>query len=118
MDISHPFLRFKNADFRYTGAWSTILYGSGYDMSHIHEAWISGVYYIKTPDMPEESWNSGQGCIQFGEPPTRFVSSNNKTRRLIKPEEGLAVFFPSYYWHGVRPFQSEGLRHAIAFDII
>ena len=117
-DISHPFLRFKNADFRYTGAWSTILYGSGYDMSHIHEGWISGVYYIKTPDMTEESWNSGQGCIQFGEPPTRFVSSNNKTRRLIKPEEGLAVFFPSYYWHGVRPFQSEGLRHAIAFDII
>ncbi|MFL2687416.1 MAG: tetratricopeptide repeat protein [Alphaproteobacteria bacterium] len=118
VDISHPFLRFKNADFRYTGAWSTILHGSGYDMSHLHEGWISGVYYIKVPDISEESWNRGEGCIQFGEPPTRFVSSNNKTRRLIKPEEGLAVFFPSYYWHGVRPFQSEGLRHAIAFDII
>ena len=118
VDDSHPFLRFKNPDFRYTGAWSTILYGSGYDMSHIHEGWISGVYYIKVPDLPQEAWDRGEGCIQFGEPPARYVSSKNKTRRLIKPEEGLTVFFPSYYWHGVRPFQSEGLRHAIAFDII
>ena len=118
-DESHPFLRFINLNFRYTGAWSTILYDSGYDMSHIHnEGWISGVYYIKVPKFPDEIWDLGEGCIQFGEPPTQFISSKNQAQRIIKPEEGLAVFFPSYYWHGVRPFKRKGLRHAIAFDII
>ena len=119
LDRSHPFLRYKNTNFNYTGAWSTILYESGYDMNHIHnEGWLSGVYYIKVPHMPQDAWSQGEGCIQFGEPPTHFISPKNQTKRLIKPEEGIAVFFPSYYWHGVRPFKRRGLRHAIAFDII
>ena len=47
-----------------------------------------------------------------------FVSERNKTHRLIRPEPGTAVFFPSYYWHGVKPFSEEGVRHSISFDII
>jgi hypothetical protein len=30
----------------------------------------------------------------------------------------MAVFFPSYYWHGVEPFQQAGTRHSIAFDAL
>ncbi|MEQ8506623.1 MAG: tetratricopeptide repeat protein [Rhodospirillales bacterium] len=118
-DPDHPFLRYINKDFRFSGAWSTILYGAGYDGSHIHnEGWLSGVYYVKAPDLPEESWLSGEGCIQFGAPPDAFVSDKNKTRRLIRPQPGLLVLFPSYIWHGVKPFTQEGLRHSIAFDVI
>ena len=118
-DSTHPFLCYKNINFKYTGAWSTILYDEGYDSNHIHnEGWLSGVYYIKVPDLPDKIWENGQGCIQFGEPPSLFLSQQNKICRLIRPEEGCVVFFPSYYWHGVRPFKEKGLRHAIAFDII
>lgn len=118
-DAGHPFLRYRNPDFRFTGAWSTILHGSGYDGSHIHnEGWLSGVYYIKVPDFPDELWEAGEGCIQFGEPPPAFVSERNQAHRLIRPEPGTAVFFPSYYWHGVKPFTQEGVRHSIAFDIL
>ena len=117
-DPNHPFLRYINPDFEFMGAWSTILYGAGYDASHIHnEGWLSGVYYVKAPDLPEDVWASGEGCIQFGAPPDAFVSEKNKTHRLIRPEPGLLVLFPSYLWHGVKPFTQEGLRHSIAFDI-
>lgn len=116
---NHPFLRFKNPDFRFTGAWSTILYGDGYDGSHIHnDGWLSGVYYVKVPEFPKDVWERGEGCIQFGEPSTEFVTPRNQSHKLIRPEIGTAVFFPSYYWHGVRPFKQTGLRHAIAFDVI
>ena len=118
-DPDHPFLRYLNPDFRFTGAWSTILHGSGYDDSHIHnEGWISGVYYIKVPDLPEDRWQAGEGCIQFGEPPSMFVSERNKAQRVVRPIPGMAVFFPSYYWHGVRPFEKEAIRHSMAFDVI
>lgn len=117
-DPDHPFLRYINRDFQFTGAWSTILYGAGYDASHIHnEGWLSGVYYVKVPDLDEDRWASGEGCIQFGAPPDAFVSERNRTRRLVRPQPGLLVLFPSYVWHGVKPFTQEGLRHSIAFDI-
>ncbi|MEK9670993.1 MAG: tetratricopeptide repeat protein [Rhodospirillaceae bacterium] len=118
-DKSHPFRRYLNRDFRFTGSWSTILYGAGYDMSHIHtDAWLSGVYYVKVPDLPENLWESGEGCIQFGEPPEEYVSEKNRKRRIIRPQPGMVVPFPSYVWHGVLPFTREGLRHAIAFDVV
>ncbi len=118
-DPDHPFLRFINPDFRFTGAWSTILRGAGYDASHIHnEGWISGVYYVKVPDIPKADWDAGEGCLQIGEPPLAFVSERNQAHRLIRPQVGMAVFFPSYFWHGVKPFTKEGLRHSIAFDIL
>lgn len=118
-DPDHPFLRFINPDFRYTGAWSTILPESGYDESHIHnDGWISGVYYVKAPAIDEASWAEGEGCIQFGRPPRVFASPRNPVRRRIRPAPGMAVFFPSYYWHGVEPFHQKGLRHSIAFDVL
>ena len=118
-DPDHPFLRYLNPDFRFTGAWSTILHGSGYDDSHIHnEGWIRGVYYIKVPDLPEDRWQAGEGCIQFGEPPSMFVSERNKAQRVVRPIPGMAVFFPSYYWHGVRPFEKKAVRHSMAFDAL
>lgn len=117
-DPLHPFRRFINPNFRFTGAWSTILHGAGYDASHIHnEGWLSGVYYVQVPDLPEESWRSGDGCLQVGAPPDAYVSERNRIRRFIRPRPGMLVLFPSYVWHGVRPFTQPGTRHSIAFDL-
>ena len=118
-DQNHPFLRYANENIRFTGAWSTILSESGYDESHIHnDGWISGVYYVQTPEIDEARWEEGEGCIQFGRPPAAFASERNAARRRIRPRSGMAVFFPSYYWHGVEPFHQKGLRHSIAFDVL
>ena len=118
-DSTHPFLRFINPEFVFTGAWSTILREQGYDGNHVHnEGWISGTYYAKIPQFDQMQLDEHEGCIQFGEPNARYASDRNATRRLISPKIGNVVMFPSYYWHGVRAFQRNGVRHSISYDLI
>ena len=118
-DRGHPFLRFINREFVYTGVWSTIIQESGYDRSHVHnEGWMSGTYYAKIPDFDEAQLGEHDGCIQFGEPNTMYASERNATRRIIAPQVGTVVLFPSYYWHGVRNFDRNGVRHSVSYDLI
>ncbi len=37
---------------------------------------------------------------------------------VIRPETGLLVLFPSFFWHRTIPFQGGGKRISIAFDLI
>lgn len=118
-DPSHPFLRFINRDFVFTGVWSTIIEESGFDCSHVHnEGWMSGTYYAKVPDFDKDQLTQHDGCIQFGEPNVSYASERNSTRRVIEPKVGAVVLFPSYYWHGVRKFDRNGVRHSISYDLI
>jgi hypothetical protein len=36
----------------------------------------------------------------------------------VRPELGLLVLFPSYFWHGTLPFHSEQPRLTVAFDVV
>jgi uncharacterized protein (TIGR02466 family) len=118
-DARHPFLRFINRDFVFTGVWSTIIKEHGFDRSHIHnEGWMSGTYYAKIPEFDESQLSEHAGCIQFGEPNKRYTSKRNATQRIIPPQVGTVVLFPSYYWHGVRAFDRNGVRHSISYDLI
>lgn len=38
--------------------------------------------------------------------------------RLVQPKPGRLVLFPSYWWHGTRPFHSTEPRTTIAFDVV
>ena len=37
---------------------------------------------------------------------------------FVEPEAGQLVLFPSWMWHGTRPFRSTGSRLTIAFDLV
>jgi len=118
-DPGQPFLRFKNPDYVFTGAWSTILQTSGFDSSHVHnEGWLSGTYYVRVPDLDEKQHQDQEGYIQFGEPPKWLASEKNRQQRAIAPQVGRMALFPSYYWHGVKPFYHNGIRHSVSYDII
>jgi len=118
-DPRHPFLRFINPDYVFTGVWSTIIKERGYDRSHLHnEGWMSGTYYVKVPDLDAAQHEACEGYIQFGEPNSRYASPRNATQRVIPPRVGMVVLFPSYYWHGVRPFDRNGVRHSVSYDLI
>jgi uncharacterized protein (TIGR02466 family) len=118
-DPGHPFLRFINRDFVFTGVWSTIIEESGYDRSHVHnEGWMSGTYYAKIPDFDAIQLRENDGCIQFGEPNSLYASERNAPQRIIPPQVGAVVLFPSYYWHGVQKFDRNGVRHSVSFDLI
>jgi uncharacterized protein (TIGR02466 family) len=118
-DPTHPFLRFINPEFVFTGVWSTIIQESGFDCSHVHnEGWMSGTYYVKVPNLDETQLKQHDGWIQFGEPNELYASERNATQRVIEPKIGTVVLFPSYYWHGVRKFDRNGVRHSISYDLI
>jgi hypothetical protein len=36
----------------------------------------------------------------------------------VRPEEGVLVLFPSYFWHGTVPFRSSEARLTVAFDAV
>ena len=55
---------------------------------------------------------------EFGRAPEDFHTTREPEVRLIKPEEGLMVLFPSYFYHLTVPFEAEEVRISISFDVL
>ena len=58
------------------------------------------------------------GWIEFGRPYWDFQIRAEPETRLIEPEEGLMLLFPSYMFHRTLPFAGAGERISIAFDVL
>ena len=58
------------------------------------------------------------GWIEFGRPYWDFRIRAEPETRLIEPEEGLMLLFPSYVFHRTLPFAGGGERISIAFDVL
>src|SRR5215510_15997422 len=84
--------------------------GQGYQTPHIHpQAWLSGVYYASVPaDIATAADRAG--WIEFGEPLADYRFTAKPELRLIQPEEGLMLLFPSYFYHRTLPFSAGGTR--------
>jgi uncharacterized protein (TIGR02466 family) len=121
-DDKHPFWSRRHArpsgdGLRFAGAWSVRLRSQGYHTSHIHpEGWISSAFYVDLPREVREAEDTS-GFIQFGEPMGE-LGLDLPPRRILKPEVGTLVLFPSYMWHGTVPFESEESRITVAFDLL
>jgi hypothetical protein len=92
-----------------------LLRPGGFHVNHTHpNGWISSSYYVS---LPPEMANpaSQQGWIKFGEP--RWPVPGCGIERVVRPQEGLVVLFPSYMWHGTVPFSS-GERLTAPFDVV
>lgn len=116
-DRAHPFLGAVPAGWNLT-AWATILQQvSEPQISHLHPtAWLSGVYYVDLPDIVRQSGDH-DGWIEFGRPPPFVHAAPTHAVTVIRPEEGLLLLFPSYFYHRVLPFTAERPRISIAFDV-
>ncbi|TQV83501.1 tetratricopeptide repeat protein [Denitrobaculum tricleocarpae] len=114
----HPFVAHQPK--RWTlNVWSVVLEAGGHQVPHIHRgAWLSGVYYAKVPEVVRRSGNSRAGWIEFGQPPEKLNPTAPPELREICPEEGLMVLFPAYFYHRTVPFDADGTRISIAFDIV
>jgi tetratricopeptide (TPR) repeat protein len=112
-DPAHPLSSRNTGKYRMTGAWSVKLKPGGYHISHVHPAgWISGPYYVRVPKVVAEG-EGQQGWVTFGEP--RWPTPGCTAEKIVQPQEGMQVFFPSYLWHGTIPF-SEGERMTAPMD--
>lgn len=114
-DPTHPFLRRNTGRFAFSGSWSVRLRTTGFHENHIHpEGWISACYYVALPDAVARDQ---QGWLKFGESGLR-LGARERISRMVRPEPGLLVLFPSYFYHGTVPFDDAGHRTTIAFDIV
>ena len=117
-DATHPFLREQPESMKLS-IWGVVMETAGHQIPHIHPAaWLSGVYYAKVPDVVGEETGERAGWIVLGRPPDHFHNSTDLEIRAIKPEAGLMLLFPSYFYHHTIPFQTNETRISIAFDLI
>jgi len=107
--------------FRLEG-WAVILRSSGYQLAHFHPgSLVSGVYYVQVPETVAASRGAEAGFIKFGEPVAGTIDTDMPEPLLtaaIRPEEGLLVLFPAFFWHRVIAFEGEKDRICIAFDVV
>lgn len=102
---------------RFNGSWSVRLHSAGYHTSHVHpRGWISSACYIQLPDSMRAR-NSAEGVLSFGAP-GMITTPALDAELSLRPEVGQLVLFPSYFWHGTRPFHSEQPRLTVAFDVV
>tara|TARA_B100000674_G_C37735724_1_gene866420 strand:- start:70 stop:972 length:903 start_codon:yes stop_codon:yes gene_type:complete len=95
--------------------WFNRLLKNGYQDAHIHAAgWLSGVIYLQTLDIEENS----EGAIEFGLHGYGLpISDENYPRLLHNPKKGDIVLFPSSLFHRTIPFTKDIERCVIAFDL-
>lgn len=118
-DPAHPFVANALRQWRLT-AWSIVLQGGGgYQASHIHpSAWLSGVYYVRVPDIVDDVAAEQAGWIEFGQPSEEFHWTRSPPVRAVRPKPGLLVLFPSYIFHRTIPYDNNGTRISVAFDVL
>jgi hypothetical protein len=97
---------------RFTGSWSVRLVDGGFHSNHVHpRGWISSALYLNLP----AAMSGEEGWLTLGEPPAELGLRLDPTR-LIEPKSGQLVLFPSWMFHGTRPFP-KGERLTVAFDV-
>jgi tetratricopeptide (TPR) repeat protein len=102
---------------RFNGGWSVRLHRDGYHTSHVHpRGWMSSACYIQLPDSMTAG-HTAEGILSFGAP-GMLTTPALPAELSVRPQTGLLVLFPSYFWHGTLPFHSEQPRLTVAFDVV
>ncbi len=97
-------------------SWSNSLKKEGYNISHIHPSgWVSGVVYLKVP----KDIKKDEAGIEFSLYGDDFVKNKIPTlTKILKPEVGDLIMFPSSLYHKTIPFNSNEERMCVAFDLM
>ena len=100
-----------------SGAWSVRLSSGGYHVDHVHQrGWLSSAFYVAVPPVMQPE-AARAGWLRFGRPGVA-TKAEVPADHHVRPEPGKLVLFPSYMWHGVEPFSSDGPRLTVAFDAL
>lgn len=102
-------------------AWANVSGPGALNKPHIHGgAFWSAVYYVRAP-----ASDSGQlvlhdprmPALRMYAPMLRFKGAGPEQVARIPPKSGMVVMFPSWLLHSVEPWQGEGERVSIAFNV-
>jgi len=113
-DDAHPLLRHRDQPLRITAAWSVRLRDAGYHEPHYHpEGLLSSACYFR---VPAPGPNPHDGWLEIGRP-SADLRMDLEPILTIEPKPGRLILFPSYLFHGTRPFAA-GERMSVAFDVV
>lgn len=114
-DSSHPFLAARPRQPQMSG-WAVVSGAASHHQSHIHShAWITGVYYVK---QPEVSRGSQRGWLRVGPPREKDISQRDGwDTMMIEPAQGSFVLMPAYFYHETEPMGVDQERICIAFEM-
>jgi hypothetical protein len=115
-DPRHPLLKHRDAAMAFGPSWSVRFTGSGHHAAHFHPGGIlSSACYICVPDTISGSAEQ-EGWLEIGRPPPE-LGLDLPPLATFEPKPGRLVLFPSFLFHGTRPF-SGGERLTVAFDLV
>lgn len=113
-DPDHPLLSAARDRISFNGAWSVRLKDAGFHSNHVHPlGWLSSALYVA---LPPGMGTGEEGILTLGEPRSSCFDIDMAPFRTVDPKPGRLALFPSYMWHGTRPF-GEGERLTVAFDV-
>ena len=107
----------RQMDFRLYG-WAAVNRKGHYNTAHLHphSTW-SGTYYV---DAGDEGPGTSGAMLEFMHPVTAaamsFFPGVLPSARLVRPETGMLILFPSYLQHSVRMYGGERPRICVAFN--
>ena len=114
-DPDHPLIA-EPPDRLTLSVWGVVMEDQGHQIAHYHpDAWFSGVYYPQVPEFAGDDYEAG--WIEFGLPPDHFSNRTHPETLSFRPEPGLMVLFPAYFFHRTIPFVADSTRVSIAFDL-
>ncbi|WP_309662267.1 putative 2OG-Fe(II) oxygenase [Sphingomonas sp.] len=120
VDSAHPFLNRNSKRVRFAGSWSVRLRSGGFHINHLHPGgWLSSALYVALPDGMANAPDGtpAPGALAFGIPDSA-LGLDLAPRRVEQPKVGRLLLFPSYFWHGTVPFESDQPRLTVAFDAL
>ena len=113
-DERHPLLGPARSPITVAGSWSVRLHRQGFHANHIHPVgWISSALYVA---LPPDLGRGEAGYLTLGDPRAPQFEIDLPPFRTVEPKPGRLVLFPSYTFHGTKPF-GEGERLTVAFDV-
>jgi uncharacterized protein (TIGR02466 family) len=98
--------------------WAAVNRRGHYNTAHVHPmaAW-SGVYYV---DPGDDAPDAPGGVLELAHPIVAsvmtFFPGLLPSARLVRPEAGMIILFPSYLQHSVRLYQGERPRVCVPFN--
>lgn len=116
VDPRHPLLKHRNMGMAFGPSWSVRLTGGGYHAAHFHPGGIlSSACYITLPEAVANA-EEKSGWLEIGRPPPQ-LGLDLAPLWTFEPKPGRLVLFPSYLFHGTRPFTGAE-RLTVAFDLV
>ena len=94
--------------------WYIGLKRGGEVTSHIHDGWLSGVFYVNIPKQKKQFSGDIELTTRYDHLP---LNNNFQNIKTLKIYSGDLLLFPSSLPHRVLPFDSNKERLSIAFDM-